>query len=120
KSASAIPEAMPAPRATATSAPRALNFLTVSGVAATRGSLASVSRATAIRIRASPTPAAHCSGRNPGKGEDQEADDEGHHARGLGAGQEAGDQADNGDDEDRQRREPVAHHATDRQAEQQI
>jgi NAD(P) transhydrogenase subunit alpha len=44
----------PAPRATATSAPSAVNFLTVSGVAATRGSWLSLSRATAIRIHVIP------------------------------------------------------------------
>src|SRR5450830_1275714 len=46
-----MPEARQAPRATTTSAPSALNFLTVSGVAATRGSAASVSAAIAILMR---------------------------------------------------------------------
>src|SRR6185312_15345965 len=39
---------MPAPGSTATSAPSAISFLTVSGVAATRGSSGSVSAAIAI------------------------------------------------------------------------
>src|SRR5450759_1190413 len=46
-----MPEARPAPRATTTSAPSALNFLTVSGVAATRGSATSASAAIAILMR---------------------------------------------------------------------
>src|SRR5436190_17186367 len=50
KSASGIPDLIPAPGSTATSAPRLFSFLTVSGVAATRSSAGSDSRATAMRI----------------------------------------------------------------------
>jgi hypothetical protein len=53
KSASRMPDFTPAPGSTATSAPSAIIFLTVSGVAATRGSPASVSAATAIFIKSS-------------------------------------------------------------------
>src|ERR1044072_8144004 len=47
-SESGRPDLMPAPGSTSTSAPSALNFLTVSGDAATRGSDGSISLATAI------------------------------------------------------------------------
>src|SRR5262245_52322956 len=50
-SESGRPDLIPAPGSTATSAPSALNFLTVSGDAATRGSDGSISLATAIFIR---------------------------------------------------------------------
>src|ERR1700741_603036 len=50
-SESGSPDLMPAPGSTATSAPSALNFLTVSGDAATRGSDGSISLATAIFMR---------------------------------------------------------------------
>src|SRR6201996_7452465 len=49
-SESGRPDLIPAPGSTAISTPSALNFLTVSGVAATRGSEASISLATAIFI----------------------------------------------------------------------
>src|SRR5215469_1404410 len=48
KSESGRPDLRPAPGSTATSAPSALNFFTVSGEAATRGSAGSISLATAI------------------------------------------------------------------------
>ena len=47
-SESGRPDLMPAPGSIATSAPIALNFFTVSGEAATRGSDGSISLATAI------------------------------------------------------------------------
>src|SRR3954447_22245097 len=50
-SESGRPDLMPAPGSTATSAPSALNFFTVSGDAATRGSDGSISLATAIFMR---------------------------------------------------------------------
>src|SRR5215475_13006803 len=50
-SESGRPDLMPAPGSTATSAPSALNFLIVSGETATRGSLGSISLATAIFMR---------------------------------------------------------------------
>src|SRR3984885_8272630 len=50
KAWSSMPDFIPAPGSTATSAPRPSIFLTVSGVAATRGSPASISAATAIFI----------------------------------------------------------------------
>src|ERR1700694_2643265 len=50
-SESARPDLMPAPGSTAISTPRALNFFTVSGEAATRDSVGSISLATAIFIR---------------------------------------------------------------------
>ena len=49
-SPSGMPAFRPAPACTATSAPKALYFFTVSGVAATRVSFPSVSERTAIRI----------------------------------------------------------------------
>src|SRR5579859_2355744 len=48
KSESSKPDLIPAPGSIATSAPSALNFFTVSGEAATRGSDGSISLATAI------------------------------------------------------------------------
>src|SRR5215469_15341333 len=51
KSESSRPDLMPAPGSTATSTPSALNFFTVSGEAATRGSAGSISLATAIFMR---------------------------------------------------------------------
>src|SRR2546428_9481572 len=50
-SESGRPDLMPAPGSTAISTPSALNFFTVSGEAATRGSEGSISLATAIFIR---------------------------------------------------------------------
>src|SRR5882757_2728469 len=50
-SESGRPDLMPAPGSTAISTPSALNFFTVSGEAATRGSDGSISLATAIFIR---------------------------------------------------------------------
>src|SRR4030081_3131522 len=50
-SESGSPDLTPAPGSTATSTPSALNFFTVSGEAATRGSDGSISLATAIFIR---------------------------------------------------------------------
>src|ERR1700709_556789 len=47
-SESGRPDLMPAPGSTAISTPRALNFFTVSGEAATRGTDGSISLATAI------------------------------------------------------------------------
>ena len=47
-SESGSPDLMPAPGSIATSTPNALNFFTVSGEAATRGSDGSISLATAI------------------------------------------------------------------------
>src|SRR6201999_2796180 len=51
KSESSRPDLRPAPGSIATSAPSALNFFTVSGEAATRGSAGSISLATAIFMR---------------------------------------------------------------------
>src|ERR1700757_5171981 len=48
KSESSRPDLRPAPGSTATSTPSALNFFTVSGETATRGSAGSISLATAI------------------------------------------------------------------------
>src|ERR1700679_3220780 len=50
-SVSGRPDLMPAPGSTAISTPNALNFFTVSGEAATRGSDGSISLATAIFMR---------------------------------------------------------------------
>src|SRR5258706_11884472 len=47
-----MPALTPAPGSTVRSAPNALSFFTVSAVAATRGSAASLSRATPMRIHA--------------------------------------------------------------------
>src|SRR5271156_1175287 len=86
KSASRIPDLIPAPGSTATSAPSPIIFLTVSGVAATRGSPASVSAATAIFI-SPPTPARPLSGRcrffggsgQENRHQDDDSDDDRHH-----------------------------------------
>src|SRR6478735_8997633 len=59
----------PAPRSTATLAPSAMNFLTVSGVAATRVSPAARSCRTAMRIAAA--------GPVPGSSGNQEHDEQG-------------------------------------------
>ena len=53
-SASRIPAFRPAPACTVMSAPSVLNFFTVSGTAATRGSAESVSDSTAMRMRGFP------------------------------------------------------------------
>src|SRR5271154_5171053 len=86
KSASRTPDLIPAPGSTATSAPSPIIFLTVSGVAATRGSPASVSAATAT-FMIPPTAARPLSGRcrySSGSGQenrhqDQDRDDDCHH-----------------------------------------
>src|SRR5262249_29120351 len=49
-----MPDLTPAPGSTANSAPNIVSFLTVSGVAATRGSARSLSRATLMRIHTTP------------------------------------------------------------------
>src|SRR5512143_3256835 len=92
-SVSGIPDATPAPRATATSAPNDLNFLIVSGVTATRVSPASVSRGTAIRIRASARPLNSSVRRQSGEGKDQEADHEGDVTRSGGSAEHSRDSA---------------------------
>src|SRR5882724_3505605 len=53
-SASAIPDASPAPASTATLAPSPISFFTVSGVAATRGSPASISPGMAMAVMTGP------------------------------------------------------------------
>src|SRR3954452_10328484 len=63
-SESGRPDLMPAPGSMAMSTPRALNFFTVSGDAATRGSEGSISLATAIFI--SPPAARGARGQPPG------------------------------------------------------
>src|SRR5436190_10201667 len=63
-----MPDLTPAPGCTATSAPSPIIFLTVSGVAATRGSDGSASAATAIFI-VPPTAAPHLAGSGPQGGE---------------------------------------------------
>src|SRR3954463_16623837 len=65
-SASGRPDLMPAPGSTAMSTPSSLNFFTVSGEAATRGSDGSISLATAIFI--SPPAARGALGQPPGGG----------------------------------------------------
>src|SRR5664280_1393681 len=55
KSASGIPAVFPAPLSTTASAPRAMNFLTVSGLAATRFSCGSFSATTPINMTTSQT-----------------------------------------------------------------
>src|SRR3954470_16594783 len=117
-SASEMPDAAPAPRATTMSAPSALNFLTVSGVAATRGSLPSVSRATAIRIATSAqlTLLVRESHIEPY----QRAEHERNVTRRAAAAEQACNSADHRNDKNHERPEPVADHAADRQAEQQV
>src|SRR3954447_18051418 len=60
-----MPDLTPAPGCTATSAPSPIIFLTVSGVAATRGSDGSASAATAIFIMP-PTAGPHLAGSGSG------------------------------------------------------
>src|SRR5579875_2791747 len=114
-----MPEALPAPRATTISAPSALNFLTVSGVAATRGSLASVSRATAIRMTTPSRPQALSAAQHAVE-EDQRAEHEGRVARGAAAAEQAGDEAEDGNDEHDHGREPMAGDAADRETQQNV
>src|SRR4029077_18604487 len=116
KSVSGMPDAMPAPRATATSAPKDFSFLIVSGVAATRCS-PSVSRGTAIRIRASP-PGLDMSVRQSGEGENQKADHEGDIARCRRSAEQTWDSAQQANHQNRGRQKPVAHHTAGRQAKQ--
>src|SRR5215831_8202935 len=78
-SESGRPDLIPAPGSIATSAPSALNFFTVSGEAATRGSDGSISLATAIFIgppdgarRARKTGVAPLAAQRPGDRSDQE------------------------------------------------
>src|SRR6478672_5849764 len=117
KSVSGMPDAMPAPRATATSAPKDFSFLIVSGVAATRGS-PSISRGTAIRIRASPPGLEMSVRRQSGEGENQKADHEGDIARCRRSAEQTGNRPEQANDKDRGRQKPVTHHAAGRQAEQ--
>src|SRR5215471_20177898 len=79
KSESGRPDLMPAPGSTTTSAPSALNFFTVSGEAATRGSAGSISLATAIFVgppdgarRAQYRRCAGCDAAQPNDRSDQE------------------------------------------------
>src|SRR5579862_3892770 len=110
---------MPAPRATTTSAPSAVSFLTVSGVAATRGSPASVSRATATRMRLSRPRRRHAARlRNRGINENQEADDEGDVGGRARAAHQAGDRPEHGDEQDDGGQQPIALHPADGEAEQ--
>src|SRR5215471_4975882 len=111
KSASGIPDAMPAPRATATSAPNDFSFLIVSGVTATRGSPASVSRGTALRIRASPPGRETSVRRQTGESEHQKADHEGNVAWRRSPAEKTGNGAKQANDEDQRRRQPMSHYA---------
>src|SRR5580692_12238060 len=87
KSASRMPDLIPAPGSTATSAPRPIIFLTVSGVAATRDSPASVSAATATFInpptaaRPAIRPMSVCAvrSRQEVRHQDDDDDDDDHH-----------------------------------------
>src|SRR5688572_1417290 len=95
-SSSGIPDAVPAPGCTTTWAPRPSIFFTVSGVAATRGSAGSISRATAMRIqaiscplRAPPLASATWRSTEPVNGKDQECEDQHRDAEAAGAGDEA-------------------------------
>src|SRR5262249_37314806 len=106
------PEAAPAPDWTVTSAPSPVSRFTVSGVAATRASPAPASRATAMRIRGI------LSGRRSGKG--QQGQGEGDAARGPRSGQKTVGCRAGGNDEHREGGEPMPHHASDRQAEDDV
>src|SRR6266566_4140765 len=115
-----MPDLTPAPGSTASSAPNALSFLTVSGVAATRGSAASLSRAIPMRIHpASWDPStfrSRISVEQQGEGGDR------HHAEAHDSGPRpcADPGCDDRDDEDERGRQPMTQHAANRQSEQDI
>src|SRR5215470_13404374 len=111
---------MPAPGSTTTSAPSAFIFRTVSGVAATRSSAESVSRATAMRITPSPQEADAAGGRRlstvRGIAESKQRDH--HHdcaRRPRSAREPMGGHDRREDKDDRQRDQPAAGGATDRE-----
>src|SRR5690349_8575309 len=111
-SASSMPDAAPAPDWTTTSTPRPFRRFTVSGVAATRASPAPASRATAMRMHH----VLSCC-RHPERDDRQ---DERDHARRPGAGQEPVCRRAGGNDEYRDRRQPVAVDAADGQADHDV
>src|SRR5882757_2343805 len=122
-SASGMPDLVPAPGSTAISAPSAFIFLTVSGVAATRSSPASSSRATAMRIHPSPGERRRTSGRaSATRGERQREQRDHHHhpaRRPYTAHETLGGHA-YSDQHDQEGDEPVAGHRADRQSQHDI
>src|ERR1700743_2902661 len=101
KSESSKPDLIPAPGSIATSAPSALNFFTVSGETATRGSAGSISLATAIFMgppdgarRAHYGRGTGCDATQPNDRSDQEVRHQGQdHANGDRAVLHQGDEA---------------------------
>src|SRR5918996_1232367 len=116
-SASGTPAEPPAPDWITTSAPRPLIFFTVSGVAATRGSPAPASRATAMRIHRLRESGALSGG---GKGEGEHRHGKRHIAGGLRPAPQALRRCDRGNQEDRCREKPMAIDASDRQPKQDV
>src|SRR5258708_5737008 len=118
-----MPDLVPAPGSTATSAPSAFIFLTVSGVAATRSSPASTSRATAMRIHPSPRERRRISGYGrAARGERERNERDQHHDRAgrprTGHEAMAGDAQSN--DHDQEGYEPVSRDGADRQSQQEV
>src|SRR5262252_2604102 len=99
-----MPDFKPAPGSTANSAPNALSFLTVSGVAATRGSAGSLSRAILMRIHAGSHDSRYSLTARSGIGVEQQGEGGNrHHAEGhgTGSGPSADATCDNSGDEDK-------------------
>src|SRR5262245_37840981 len=112
-----MPDFVPAFGSTATSAPSAFIFLTVSGVAATRFSPASISRATAMRIHPPPRKTGNAETASAPGGErerDQRNDD--HDDAGHPRPTQKSMEGDDGrDHKDREGNQPVPGDAADRQ-----
>src|SRR6516165_1813093 len=122
-SASAMPDFAPAPGSTAISAPSAFIFFTVSGVAATRLSIGSVSRATAMRIRSSPRADRRLSGWAcaPGSERQCEQRNNDHDDAGRpGSGHEAMHRDQTRNEENAECDAPVAGNPADRQAQHNV
>src|SRR5258705_9915115 len=122
-SASGIPDLVPAPGSTAISAPSAFIFLTVSGVAATRPSAASASRATAMRIHPSPDDRrgiSGCASAARGEPERDEPDHHHDHAWRSRPAHQSVQGHDGCQEENPEGHQPVAGDRADRQSEHEV
>src|SRR6266403_4070759 len=122
-SASGMPDFVPASGSTAISAPSAFIFLTVSGVAATRPSLASISRAMAMRIHQPPRGATTpVEPRSAARGERERDQRKDHHddARHSRPAQKAVEGDDGRDHENGERNQPMPGNPAARQSEDDI
>src|SRR5260221_7828764 len=116
-----MPDFVPAPGSTATSAPSPFIFLTVSGVAATRPSAGSISRATAMRISPPPRDRRLSSASATGsKGERDQRDHYHDDARQPRPAQKTMGRHDGRDHEDRKRQQPVTGDGADRQSQDDV